>query len=182
MPVAMSDHIDRSEDKRILRGRVGHVHSWVLDDKEESVFKDGRRVLAKNPKVVFVKFLDKNKKDLPWRLPGTPENVIYPTVPVIRHWFLDKNRPHPVLDIRRRQLPLTPAFAMTAHAAQGQTFSTGAIVDLKLGGSSSAMSSYVALTRVERRSDLIIYRPFSAAPFQKGQRPWHGFVIATVAR
>ena len=65
MPVAMSDHIDRSEDKRILRGRVGHVHSWVLDDKEQSVFKDGRRVLTKTPKVVFVKFLDKHKKDSP---------------------------------------------------------------------------------------------------------------------
>ena len=43
---------------------------------------------------------------------------------------------------------------MTAHAAQGQTFSKGAIVDLNIGGSRSAMSSYVALTRVERRSDV----------------------------
>ena len=35
MPVAMTDHIDRSLDKRILRGRVGHVHSWVLNAKEK---------------------------------------------------------------------------------------------------------------------------------------------------
>ena len=35
MPVAMTDHIDRSLDKRILRGRVGHVHSWVLSAKEK---------------------------------------------------------------------------------------------------------------------------------------------------
>ena len=29
MPVAMTDYIDRSVDKRILKGRVGHIHSWV---------------------------------------------------------------------------------------------------------------------------------------------------------
>ena len=38
MPVAMTDHIDRSIDKRIPRGRVGYVHSWILGDKEESFF------------------------------------------------------------------------------------------------------------------------------------------------
>ena len=77
-----------------------------------------------------------------------------PIVPVKKDWYLDKGRLHPILHIKRRQLPLTPAFAMTAHAAQGQTFSNGAIVDLNIGGSSSAMSSYVALARVERRKDL----------------------------
>ena len=60
---------------------------------------------------------------------------------------------------------------MTAHAAQGQTFSRGAIVDLKIGGSASTMSSYVALTRVERREDLLIYRPFPKELFDKGQNP-----------
>ena len=38
MPVALTDHIDRSSDKQLLRGRIGLVHSWVLDDKETSVF------------------------------------------------------------------------------------------------------------------------------------------------
>ena len=52
MPVAMSDHIDRSEDKRLLRGKVGWVDSWVLDDDEQSVFENGKRVLRKLPKVV----------------------------------------------------------------------------------------------------------------------------------
>mgnify|MGYP001294319131 CR=1 FL=1 len=34
MPVALTDHIDRSEDKYLLRGRVGTVHSWVCDGEE----------------------------------------------------------------------------------------------------------------------------------------------------
>ena len=75
------------------------------------------------------------------------------------------------MKIVRRQLPMTPAFAMTSHAAQGQTFSKGAIVDLCIGGSSSTMSSYVAITRVERREDLLIYRPFPLHLFNKGQKP-----------
>ena len=76
-----------------------------------------------------------------------------------------------MLRITRTQLPLMLAFAMTAHSAQGQTFSDGAIVDLRLGGSSSAMASYVALTRVKHRKDLIIYRPFPIKLFQDGQKP-----------
>ena len=171
MPVAMTDHIDRSVDKRLLRGRVGYVHSWVLADDEKSVFENGKRVLRKLPKVVYVKFFDSKGKPLSWQLPGMKEPGVYPIVPVRRDWFLDKGRLHPQLKIRRRQLPLTPAFAMTAHAAQGQTFSKGAIVDLNIGGSSSTMSSYVAMTRVERREDLLIYRPFPLELFNKGQKP-----------
>ena len=59
---------------------------------------------------------------------------------------------------------------MTAHASQGQTFKNGVIVDLNIGGSSSTMASYVALTRVERREDLLIYRPFPLDLFNKGQK------------
>ena len=59
MPVAMTDHIDRSIDKRILRGRVGHVHSWILDVKETSQFQNGKRILSKLPKVIFANFKKK---------------------------------------------------------------------------------------------------------------------------
>ena len=154
MPVAMTDHINRSIDKRVLKERVGHIHSWELDKDETSTLSNGKRRLTRLPKVVFVKFLAKDGEDLKWTLPGQSEPGVYLIVPMKKDWYLDKGRLHPVFHIKRRQLPLTPAFAMTAHAAQGQTFSKGAIVDLNIGGSSSAMSSYVAMTRVERRSDL----------------------------
>ena len=132
MPVAITDHIDRS-DKRILRGRVGHVHSWVLEDDEPSAFENGKRILRKLPKVVFVKFKDKKGKEVDWTLEGLSEPGLYPIVPVKRDWHLDKGCLHPQLRITRHQLPLMPAFAMTSHAAQGQTFSNGVIVDLRLG-------------------------------------------------
>ena len=171
MPVAMTGHIDRSIDKRILRGRVGHVHSWVLHDQEQSSFQNGRRILQHLPRVIFVKFKDRNGNDLDWTVEGMSEPGLYPIVPVKRDWYLDKGHLHPMLKLTRNQLPLMPAFAMTAHAAQGQTFSNGAIVDLRLGGSSTAMASYVAITRVERREDLLIYRPFPRTLFMHGQKP-----------
>lgn len=117
-----------------------------------------------------MKFKRKNGEELDWTLQGMSEPGLYPIVLVKRDWFLDKDRQHAVLRITRRQLPLMPAFAMTAHAAQGQTFSNGAIVDLKLSGSSGTMSSYAAITRVERREDLLIYRPFSRNLFVNKER------------
>ena len=74
-----------------------------------------------------------------WKLDGMIEAGVYPIVLVRREWFLEKGRKHPQLKIVRRPLPMTLAFAMTSHAAQGQTFSKGAIVDLCIGGSSSTM-------------------------------------------
>ena len=69
---------------------------------------------------------------------------------------------------------------MTSHSSQGQTFSKGAAVDLCIGGSSSTMSSYVALTRVERRQDLLILRPFPLDLFTKGQKPGMQLLLRTL--
>ena len=35
MPVAMTEHVNRSNDKKILKGRVGYIHSWVLAPDEK---------------------------------------------------------------------------------------------------------------------------------------------------
>ena len=72
---------------------------------------------------------------------------------------------------------MTPAFAMTAYASQGQTFKNGVIVDLNIGGSSSTMSSYVALTRVQKRDDLLICRPFPFELFNRGQKSTMDYLL-----
>ena len=60
MPVAVTEHIHRSYDKRILKGRVGHIHSWALAPDERSMYEDNVRILHKLPKVVFVKLIAKD--------------------------------------------------------------------------------------------------------------------------
>ena len=162
MPVALTDHIDRSPDKQLLKGKIGFLHSWVLDEKESSQFQDGVRILNKLPKVVFVKF-----PDAEWELPGLGVKGLYPITPKRSKWFLDKGRKHPVLKISRQQIPLAPAWAITAHAAQGQTLAA-AIVDMQIGRGTSPIASYVAMTRVRCRDDLLIYRPFDRSLFTRG--------------
>ena len=66
MPVALTDHIDRSPDKQLLRGRIGKVHSWVLAEGDESKFENGVRILNKLPKVVLVKFYRADGGEVRW--------------------------------------------------------------------------------------------------------------------
>ena len=65
-------------------------------------------------------------------------------------------------------MPLAPAFAMTAHSAQGQTLEDGAIVDFVLPPGGNIVTCYIAATRVRERSKLLIARPFPLEPFQNG--------------
>lgn len=162
MPVTLTDHIDRNPETQLLKGKVGYIHSWVLNVQEASVPANGKRVLNHLPLVVFVKF-----PEATWRLPSLDEDGLYPIKPKNGHWFLDKGRKHSVLKITRQQPPLAPAFAMTAHAAQGQTLEA-AIIDLQIGKGTSPISSYVALTRVKRKEALLIYRAFERKLFTGG--------------
>ena len=168
MRVALTDHIDRNLAKQLLRGRVGTIHSWILNKDEDSGWQNGQRPLKKLPRVVFVKFLDAEGKELPWRLRGLPENGLYPIVPRKRTWYLDKSRKYPELEISRHQLQLAPAYAITSHASQDQTLEDGAIVDLRTGKGTSPISSYVAMARVKSRNKLLIYRPFEREFFTQG--------------
>eukprot|EP00959_Pyramimonas_sp_CCMP1952_P199574 4174595-Pyramimonas_sp.AAC.1 len=58
---------------------------------------------------------------------------------------------------------ITPALAVTARAAQGRTMAA-VIADLERGRGVSWMSSCVAITRVRRRENLLIFRPFDRRP------------------
>ena len=175
MPVALTDHLDRNPEKNLLRGRVGYVDSWVLADDEECTFDEERRILRKVPKTVLVQYYDwvEINDELvqvpcPWVIDGIGRPGVYPVRPWTRAWFLDQHRTHPVLSVKRFQVPLAPAYAMTAHAAQGRTLEA-AIIDLRLGRGVSAIASYVAMTRVRRKEDLLIYRAFEREVFMQGE-------------
>ena len=108
MPMALTDHIDRSPDKQLLRGTVGYLHSWVLASGEQSVVENGVRILEKLP-IVFLKF-----PNATWTLEGLTEPGLYPIKLRTNAWYLDKGRKHPVLKISRKQLPLAPAFVLAS--------------------------------------------------------------------
>ena len=65
-----------------------------------------------------------------------------------------------ILSIKRRALPLVPAYSITTHKSQGQTLKN-VVIDLKLPTENDDLASiYVPLSRVKRLADLIILRPF----------------------
>ena len=161
MPMTLTDHLDRSPDRNLLRGRVGTVHSWILHEDDHADFYEQSTSLKKLPEVVFLKF--KNAK---WKLEGMTEAGVYPIKPVESTWALDRRRKFPRLKIIRKQLPLAPAFCMTAHASQGMTMDA-AIVDLRIGKESSPLHGYVALSRVKKAEDILIFRPFDIEIFQR---------------
>ncbi|CAF3643931.1 unnamed protein product, partial [Rotaria socialis] len=70
------------------------------------------------------------------------------------------------ISIKRRALPLIPAYSMTTHKSQGQTLSK-IIIDLVMPpGPVEVASVYVPLSRVKRLDDLLIIRPFEFAALQ----------------
>jgi hypothetical protein len=65
-----------------------------------------------------------------------------------------------ILSIKRRALPLVPAYSITTHKSQGQTLKN-VVIDLKLPNENDDLASiYVPLSRVKRLADLIILRHF----------------------
>ncbi len=65
-----------------------------------------------------------------------------------------------ILSIKRRALPLVPAYSITTHKSQGQTLNN-VVIDLKLPTDNDDIAAiYVPLSRVKRLADLIILRHF----------------------
>ena len=52
----------------------------------------------------------------------------------------------------------------------GQTRKEGVVMDMHIGEAGDPLTAYIAITRVQDRHGLFVYRPFPAAPFQKGEK------------
>ncbi|CAF1504876.1 unnamed protein product [Adineta steineri] len=71
-----------------------------------------------------------------------------------------KSNQKAMLSIKRRALPLVPAYCITTHKSQGQTLSK-AVIDLKLPNETEDIAAvYVPLSRFQRLIDVAILRPF----------------------
>eukprot|EP00971_Amphidinium_carterae_P096957 1919416-Amphidinium_carterae.1 len=113
------------------------------------------------PKFVIVKF------DADWKLDSAKEPGIYPIERVKRQWFLDPKRARPVLKVTRRQIPLTPAFAITARTSQGKTLAA-VILDFNVDKRTDATIGTVVASRVRSREAVLILRPFPRWLFNRG--------------
>ena len=186
MPVTATDHLDRR--RGILKGCPGKVVGWSWRKDQEISQDQKTHIWNQPPTCIFVQFTTKTQ----WRVQGLDKDNVFPVTLQRQPWHIDKGRSRPMLRVVRRQFPLAPGFATTAHAAQGQTYAEGAITDMQIGEGGDPMTAYIAVTRVRDREGLYIYRPFDASPYQKGcsvgrallLQTWRGDCIdwATVRR
>jgi hypothetical protein len=77
------------------------------------------------------------------------------------------------ISVKRRGLPLVPAYSITTHKSQGQTLPR-IIIDLNMPpGMVEVASAYVPLSRVQQLTDLVILRDFDISALRvkpsKGQ-------------
>ena len=80
---------------------------------------------------------------------------------------MDKGRKVKMLKVKRTQIPLTPAYAMTAHSSQGKTL-PAVLLDLQVDKSVDPTIGTVVATRVRSREDVLILRPFPMFLFHRG--------------
>ena len=163
MPVTATDHLDRR--RGILKGCPGTVVGWSWHEAAGTEAGSTTHIWNQLPTCVFVRFQTKSQ----WRVQGLATDNVFPVTLQRQAWHLDKGRKRPMLRVVRRQFPLAPGFATTAHAAQGQTYAEGAVTDMQIGEGGDPLTAYIAVTRVKDRHGLHIYRPFDAAPYQKGR-------------
>eukprot|EP00973_Karenia_brevis_P042913 5940817-Karenia_brevis.AAC.1 len=85
MPVALTDHLDRNPEKNLLRGRTGYVESWVLDEREDSMFDEQKRILKYPPTAVLVQFTEQVRRNdewveelCKWTIDGIDRPGVYP--------------------------------------------------------------------------------------------------------
>lgn len=164
MRVALTEHVDRSDDKHLLRGSTGRVHSFVWPENED------------RPSIVYVKF-----DNAQWKLQGVDEPGVYPIRPMTKYWLLDagKKNQRQVLKVQRCQLPLSPAYAMTAHSSQGKTLAA-VLLDLNVESRVDTTFGTVAATRVRSREDVLILRPFPLWLYQRGHADGPSLLLQTL--
>ena len=99
------------------------------------------------------------------------EKLYADKVPVMK-LFKDKKL-KTTISIKRKTLPLIPAYSITTHKSQGQTLPK-IVIDLNMPpGMIEVASAYVPLSRVQQLTDLVILQDFNISALQvkpsKGQ-------------
>jgi hypothetical protein len=156
MKVMVTFNIDTDLD--LANGSRGVITDIKLDtDEPELVCNEGMVRLRGPPAYILVR-LNRTKAS---RLSGLDENVI-PIIPTERSFQITIRGTEPIRKtVKRRQYPLTAAYAFTDYRSQGQTIPY-VIVDISRppSGSLTLFNIYVALSRSSGRETIRLLRGF----------------------
>ncbi len=170
MPVILTQNI--AIELGLINGMNGIFRQLVYE--EDSVSIDGlSEAFPNNTKYIhkpLYALIEVTKSKIECDLEQLQSNLV--PIPVMEQTFqIDisdilpkdkrpKSNQKALLSIKRRALPLIPAYSITTHKSQGQTLKN-VVIDLKLPNETDDIAAiYVPLSRVKRLVDLIILRYF----------------------
>ncbi|KAK7683381.1 hypothetical protein QCA50_013643 [Cerrena zonata] len=164
MKIMVTLNIETEMD--VANGTRGEIVDILLASDKPPLTPGMRTVrLRKPPAYVLVKLPHTRMR----QLPGLPPNVI-PIEPRMDSFPIKLTRADKTpytRQVRRRQLPLTAAYAFTDYRSQGQTIKN-VIVDIAKppGGNMTIFNLYVALSRSSGRDTIRLLRDFPDDLFQ----------------
>jgi hypothetical protein len=175
MPVLLQDNI--ACELGLSNGTQGIFREVVYDNtldnnmgSEESVFTSDT-LFVRNAHYALIEV----KKSKIHKLESLDSSII--PIPVVEKTFsvdlkklyanqkpilkiLNNQKFNTKINVKRKGLPIVPAFAITTHKSQGQTLSK-IVIDLNMApGVVEVASAYVPLSRVKRLDDLVILQDF----------------------
>lgn len=164
MKVMVTENVETDLD--ITNGARGMVVGVICHPEEPTLTNENETVrLERLPLFVLVKM----ERTRTAKLPNLEESVI-PIQPASRTFRIKskENGKDVVRSVRRRQFPITAAYAFTDYRSQGQTLDS-VIVDIATppSGGLNLFNLYVALSRSPGRSQLRLLRDFDNNIFLK---------------
>lgn len=142
MPVMVMQNFDVNGG--VVNGTIGTLSKIRFRTDRETGHRRLRSCVVRLPGLEGTKLAELDEEEYPIMEDGVSMTFEHP--------FTGVN-----CTIRRTQVPIQPAFAITAHKSQGQTFSH-VIVDLE--SCSGTEAPYVMLSRAKSLDGVIILRPF----------------------
>ncbi|CAF4379761.1 unnamed protein product, partial [Adineta steineri] len=181
MPVPLQENI--ASELGLSNGTQGIFRELIYDHSLElSTGSDEERfkadtVFVRNAQYALVEILKSKLKNLdsldPFIIPipvieKTFEinlEKLYADKGAIIKMFKDKKL-KATISVKRKALPLIPAYSITTHKSQGQTLPK-IVIDLNMPpGMVEVASAYVPLSRVEQLTDLVILQDFTISALQ----------------
>ena len=169
MKVMVTDNIETDLD--MTNGARGEIVDIILHPDEEIPQEDDNIVYLKHlPAYILVKL----SRTRATKLMGLEEGVI-PIEPALTRYRIRTQKTTGEIiqkTVRRRQFPMTAAYAFTDYRSQGQTL-WYVIVDIGSPptGTLTLFNLYVALSRSSGRSSIRLLRDFDDAMFKMGHDP-----------
>jgi hypothetical protein len=168
MMVMVTENVEIDLD--ITNGARGEIVAIILHETEPPIGEGAVVNLTRLPAYILVK-LSRTKTS---RLSGLDERVIpvEPTSTTYRMNMMVKEGKRRTRTVRRRQFPITAAYAFTDYRSQGQTISN-VLVDIGPPPTStlSLFNLYVALSRSSGRDTIRLLRDFDDDMLRKSHEP-----------